>query len=405
MSTLRFSLLAPLILTVATAFAQPPDRVPGADVGFGPLPPGPVANALVERLYTPAEIAQAMGLPTLLTLHLHDVPPQEAFDAVTAQSGIPFRVGWAPHPVSVDCDRQPFWLGVQSLLQQSGFCIAGSAIEGFELEHAAHYAWATKFLSGPNVTAGPFVVELTDCTISRRVSWAQPDAADPRLAPAQDQNPTVQIAEWVVCDPKLQMISGQSGVESAIDNTGRSLKLDGDWVMPTIPTKSRDAVLYLLLKTPDPAALSLRTLTGHARIRVATHGEKWEIPDPTHAGIVAKSFGPPDAPLKLTVKAETKGDGVGTSLTLAAEGNDVSWQLAQTLLSSVRWIDAQGKPVACIASNTTGTSHDKSANLQSTYQYAHPDNPVAEPLSLVLIVPTDVRTVLIPFAFHDLPLP
>ena len=399
------------IRTVVVPFAfvdVPLPAAPQPHLQFASAPPG--IGAVPERVYTADEIAHDLGNASVLTLHLHDVAPQDVFDAITAQSGVRFNLlgQQSDAKVEVDCDAQPFWAALPAILKQVGYAVPNDFYSSpMPVQPAASGNGFAEFLSGPKLTVGPFVVELTNCTLvdSRTAPWEQPIADDHAQTKHMQNDFPLRVEGRVLCDPKLQMFSSETIVDSAIDDTGKVLN---ERTITRGEALGQVARLWAMLKEPAPGAKSMKSFGGKMRLQIVAKTEKWEIPDPLKVGAVTKSFGPPDSQLTLTLKIEKKNNDNGTPLdaTLVITGNNPAvWQIGESLLASVRWFDAAGKPIEYNFGGSSGGGGPTTVTLTTNYRLAHPEEPIAEPITLALAVPTEIRTVEIPFAFTDLPLP
>jgi hypothetical protein len=401
----RSCLLALLIFSCSTHLARAADDADDANTPAEPAQPP-------ERVYTPAEIARDMGAPTTLTLHLNGVDTRTLFDAVTAQSGI--RFGFpdeANRPVSAQCDGQPFWVEMGSILRDSGYnmeyYLGDAGTEIYSLNSNANRESVANFLSGPTVAAGPFVLELQGAYLfnGRFLSLEQRDPANPPPG-GPHSVAEVQIGAKLFCDPKIAIFDVWPSVKTAIDDTGQSLAGGRD-ASAGNELKPQIGQFSLPLKYPAKTAKVIKSLEGSIRLRAIVRSQEWQIPDPLKAGAVTKTFGIADQNVTITLKTTKHEVERGTyTIAVTASGKSRSvFKTVESMLAGARWIDLRGQPIDFNSAGSHGEGGDESATYQINYRPAHPDDPVAEPITLVLTVPTDIRTVEIPFSFHDLPLP
>jgi hypothetical protein len=389
---------------------------------------------------TPAQAAELVGGPTLITLHLKEVEPKIFFEQLWAQAKLPPMSGYhsvmrSPQPlISIDCDNQPFWSVVREVAQKSQISVdeIGRSSADIQLTPAP----GARGLDGEAIFAGPFL--MTVSTIERKQRRRVRVSAEPEQTSAEDQ---LQVGFNLFSDPKLPLAADSTtvAIEQATDDKGRSL-LSGQ------PTTGQPMVfraggnakfaLYarLLFEPPAENGGRLATLKGVARGFLITRTETWEIAD------IAQAEGQSHGALPEPLGAENviSGEDVRAAMgARAAVARYVVKQVAPTekgyalelsfvrsrtplenralsavIFDDLRFVDDKGIELGVKKSGGRGAFGVSDARREVLQDYTRriqvirgSQNSASGPVKMIWKIPTEFQEVEIPFEFSDLPLP
>jgi hypothetical protein len=233
-----------------------------------------VIAVLFVLLGAPAR-AEDIAKPTLVTLKLADVPPQQAFDELAKSSGVEFvsppRFWQRESPsVGLDFDHQPFWLALKDLCAKTGVSLKyeTNAPKPRILLSRDNPGW-TQY---PSVSSGPFLISLIGLQRSSTVDMRQPD--DVRRS---------FIARFsIFCEPRVRLLRGSllAKIEEAVDDKGHSLvpkEKDPDGDTLNFVT-SWSYTLEAKLDYPKEAGTKIPKLRAWANFIAQTASETIEVP-------------------------------------------------------------------------------------------------------------------------------
>ena len=357
------------------------------------------AAAVLRGLEREARFGQSR-----VTLHLKNVNPKKAFDALAAAAGGTFAYPqgdpWGPgvgdpaKPLSLDADAEPFWAVFRRL----------SAVTDADVQQWGNDGAFTITRSGqpsdyPACVSGPFVAEL------HQIGWDDSRSVDlnhfdPKHPNAADHSAgrSLNLQFYFAAEPKLTVLSALSTPEltEATDDRGRSLLPAGPAAQSGM--NGQEGFVWQCTAPLDPAAAAgakrIKTLRGTTRVEVASEVKTLAI-DPLAVGKSAEVAG-----VRVTV---TTLDGTGQQASLGlkivrpragAAGRD------DLHVNAIRVTDAEGHPL----SQNGGNSSDDGQIYTMDYTYQRPPG-VGPPAKLTWALPTGRETLELPFEFHDLPLP
>ena len=347
-----------------------------------------------------AEIDEARAIgPSRITLHLHDVSPQEAFAAVAQQARATLEpltpLLWnevAPAPVSIDVDRVTFWSAVQTLGDAS---------------HIWPQQWGTSLRlanggplnSGPRCPAGPLLVIANSIERHQAVTFGSNVRRD-----------QVLFHVLVMAEPKLRVVSAPMMMQltEVTDDRGNSL-------LPSGPGSrdfgaSADSAwwnCHAELSLPQVnAGARIRSLSGLIDVKVAsqTQSVTFKLP-PDPAGATATSTA---GWLTLRDAAELPDHRLQYTLDCggAVSGqSDYAWPQQLSHPNSLVLYDRQGRAFKRDASEFTGNGRNFKLILRFSRLPADNGGAVGEPDHLGGNFVVASRALSVPFSFEDLPLP
>lgn len=388
----------------------------------------------VEAALQQMNEARLMGT-SLVTLHAEDQPAAAVFAELARQAYARFRFApadlWEKRPmprVTVHVDRQPFWAVMKDLCAQAGVEPIGGNPSARELilgvpaapagaaaligatssatAAAALSAGRRHWGTAPTAISGPFLVAATHVTRTHYLD----------LQPAGAVRRDCRITMSVFPEPKLRVLQGSMSVRitEAADEKGNSLApptpfsdylaTRTDWVWS----------VYASLQPQPDGGNRIARLKGSARFVLQTGSERAEFGDVLEARNAVRTAGGRRMALN-----EVRPEGTGryrVSLTLYRTGlsgpAEFGWIGSYNNLD-VRLVDAEGH--ALVKEQTTPQSSTTEAVvLNITFRRPTVEAPpgakvegppVGEPAKLVWEVPTEMREVIVPFEFADLPLP
>ena len=336
---------------------------------------------------------------SLITLHVAGAAPDSVLAELSRQAMTPiptqpenlFRQGNVLSKVTLDVDRQPFWVAFRQFCQQTG--VRANSM-GNDRKFVLMQGGDDSIL-GPAVYTGPFMVVANSVTRTSSISFARDKL------PSRNLN--VQFT--VFAEPKLNVMGHDYYVRlsEATDDRGNSLLMPnpgayGTMGQDTSPRWSLGSQLAI----PDNIGAKLARIQGTTRVQIQTKSEIWEIPDISKAQSPSKSIAgrryvveefktlsPEQYQLKFTIIRETP---------RLAEWQQYGRGVRLSL------VDANGKYLQ--SQGYGGGGSDEKLTYTHTFgRDAGDGTKTGEPAKLIVEVPTDVKEVQIPFDFKDLPLP
>jgi hypothetical protein len=300
--------------------------------------------------------------------------------------------------VTVDFDRQPFWVAMRELGRQTGVEIRDINGEPRLVQTGGGQA------GGRAVVAGAFLVTANQLTRSQTVDLAA--AGDP---PVQDE---FGIHLTALAEPKVRVLGVAPTVrlEAADDDHGNSLlppappPNPAEDVAGTVYAGEGNYSLFAALKYPatNPGKRIAR-LRGSAAFAVQVASEKLDVPVKQLAATTRTIKG-----VKVTFGELAKvGEGWQLKVTASTPEPSPAWQEIQaSLVPRLRVLDAAGQPLDQHGFETDGGVDG--VRLTLTFGPSHrPEDgrPSGDPVRLAWEIPTRTREVTVPFEFKDLKLP
>lgn len=359
------------------------------------------AAAILRQIETQSRLA-----PTPITLHLKDASPKQAIEAIAQQAKVELGAShdwvWkqAQGTVSVDADREPFWIVLNRICDQAGLAVQthGNASKGILLQPGASN-WSRK----PRDVRGCFIITAENASRQHHVDFAAPDNISSNFS----------LGIGVLVDPKLRILRAAYSPDGVVakDELGNALVRGGgfapgqDYRAASWGITWRWDFSIPLVYTPQTGK-KISTLKGSLRFLVQEKADIWEIPNILAAKNLERVI-----PIgKYTVQELKKNGDQNYELKIAIEHdrNIVTHQNVLTdwssLQSSIRLLDANGRAYQ----NGGGGGGGGDGKLQYTISFYGGNQSGQQPgvpVKLVWDIPTSTKEMEVPFEFKDLPIP
>lgn len=358
---------------------------------------------------------------TLVTIHLKNTTAEIAVQELSKASGLNITgvspAMQRPWPITLDADKQPFWIVMHEFLRQSGMTLPQSAA-------ATDVPRIALGIRPPSQTApaqpvqshsvGAFLFVPTSITRTHEMEFGQPD---------QPAN-TINLLVRAYADPQLTVVGPARVLETveAIDENGNSLKLPvqprvGDAVANSLI--SQYYTLSASLNYSPPMGKTLKHFKGVARFKLITKEDVWQISEMADvAGAERKfpggkyiitSLGPaePVTARGLTSNVATYAlqfrtifdSGPGVRNAIGSPLNEVG-----SLRKAIRVADGLGNTLAI--RDFRGQGNPANREYTMILALAGPAGEITSlPAKLEWKIPVEVSDVVVPVEFRDLPLP
>lgn len=337
--------------------------------------------------------------PSYVTLHLKNVEPSLAVAELSRQAFAPLPVfpdnlldqGGLPK-VSIDLDREPFWVAMQQFSQQTG-------LELQQYNETVRLMRGAMRAAGPTYISGPFLIVANQIS---RTQTIQLGAGGGPIAMQSD----FTLNLFAFSEPKLKVVRSGSSVqlEEAVDDHGNSL-------IPVGPDNRGFYggggggcwQLFCRLGWPHNAGRRIKSLKGRTSFTVQTKSQTIRIDNLVSVKDKAEVVNG----VPLTVRSFSKSDG-GWELKLSITPdpqNPMGWiQLQQSMMNKLTIVDAQGTALDHRGMSSRGINNDIELNLQFA-QSNRPDGRSGEPLKLLWEFPLETKDLTVSFKFADIPMP
>ena len=354
----------------------------------------------VEAALRQIEANRATGT-SYVTIHMKDATPQQVFAELSRQANTELRVSpaglWESRSwprISVDIERQPFWLAMKEICGKVGVAPQNNGVEREMVlmdKQQAGRSWG----DAPVSAHGPFLVMATAVNM-----YASRDFNQPAVT-----RRSCNINLLVYAEPKIRVLQGSyaARVDEAVDEQEQSWTMPGQAAEGMQPNMTWVWPLSISLMPPDSGGKKLARLRGTGRFVIQTRSEIAEVPNILEAKNVTKVVGGKRFTLKEVRRA---GDSYIVTLTLYRSGwnpNEWNYMYPQNIF---KLLDGDGKPLVR-TSNTGGGGGGEQVDISIHFQRQNwnPNDNSGEPARLVWEVPTETREVVVPFEFADLEMP
>ncbi len=409
--TRHFYLSAALGLCLApvlTARAQPPEAATKT-----PAEAQKAREPETLPLVTWDELKKQLGGPTLVTLHVKEMPIGEVIDALNKQAPIPVTMQNRSYleqqkkpPLTLDYEAQPFWEVVRDIAQK-----AGIGVQSYGGQRGVTFTpWGDEN-AGIASASGPAIFNLTSASYNRYVGQGKANGGN---------NESLSLSCTLFADPKLQW--QQQGLTvhltEALDNNNQSLlpAQDADIYNQGVPLE-----MNMSLKAVDAKGGSLRSLRGTFHGAVAAVSENWEVADVLGAKNVEKTIAQGKASTRLELQdVKPKGDGYQVTLVISSSGAANRQQaklstgkqiwLGDNFSNKMRLVDSEGRDLQLREQNSDSGGDQETRIITYTATFYPNRNGGDEdksdvPAKFIMRYDSDWRELIIPFAFKDVELP
>jgi hypothetical protein len=356
---------------------------------------------------------------SLVTLHVKNAALKDIFAEISRQCGAELKPLppelWELRPwpkVTFDFDNQPFWVVMRTIAEQTGIELKAWNNDGLHLIQGAPAAAA----AGRWTVTGPFLITLHRASRNQSIDYGANDAVNSDFA----------LTFSGVAEPKLRVVRASylAKLDEAKDDRGNSL-IVGDEADDNVRRGGLDLAFTgnntgqwqftARLANVKNMGTKLTTLRGSAMVQLQTRSETMEIPNILSANNAARSA----AGVTLTVRvAMMVADRYELNLFISradggpAAGADnlaeaLDWQRVQQSLADMRLVDDQGRTLERGSFSSGGNDQSTEVTMSFSAIEATPGarNPTGEPSKLIWRLATEVKDVVIPFEFKDVPLP
>jgi hypothetical protein len=343
---------------------------------------------------------------TLITLHLKDAAPEDAFNALAKQSGIRFTATpdtlWDnfKDDLAIDVDKKPFWAVVTELCDKTGLTIQqANSPRRIGLRKGEQGATAN-----PVCISGAFMFRMDSANYSRSVQFAQPQQAIRQC--------TLQLT--VYGDPNFKVLGASNMIKlsEALDDKGNSLLRPNNNAYNGYNSMNGNGNQFfwpstIALTPPDKdLGTKITSLKGTLQARLQTKSETIEFTDLLTAKDVAKTVGDCTITLKTVKKTDQQiqltVEATSTKTDLNRNGPDPIFSAIQ----SAQLLDDKDKPFLSRGAGGSGGGARWNLTLTFGKDYNTPGNtPLADPAKLIIEIPTEFKDIVVPLEFKDIPLP
>jgi hypothetical protein len=344
--------------------------------------------------------------PTLITLHLNNAPLPMVIGELAKQAGTeislwpPMNPQQNPPTLSINVDRQPFWLAVREICEKTGLTPErmGGPQQTITLMQRGQGNWAKKPIA---------VHEGSLITAERAYRSHSIDYA------SQNINSSFSIQFRILLDPKLRVLQRpyQIKLDEAIDDKGNSLVLPVDSNQGVVIRGGWDAEwicdVNANLKYQPDFGKRITSLRGSARFVTVSKNDSWQIPDILNAKDVEHAM-----PMgKYTLHEVNKTQDGQYQADILIEHTGIGFPPQNPLIDfgtiqhCVRLVDADGGVYMPGGGSGNGIGANRMrCQIRFITNNINGRN-LGPPAKLVWDIPVELKEILVPIQFKDLPIP
>jgi hypothetical protein len=363
---------------------------------------------------------------SLVTLHVKNAALKDVFAEISRQCGADLKPLppelWELRPwpkVTFDFDNQPFWVVMRTIAEQTGIELKPWNNDGLHLIQGAPAAAAM----GRWTVTGPFLITLHRASRNQSIDYGANDATNSDFA----------LTFSGVAEPKLRVVRASylAKLDEAKDDRGNSLVISdetednvrrGGLDLAFTGNNTGQWQFTARLANVKNMGTKLASLRGSATVQLQTRAETLEIANILSASNASRTA----AGVTLTVREAKKvadryelnlvisrdgAAGAGAAAPQAGVDNNLAdvldWQRIQQSLADMRLVDDQGRSLERGSFSSGGNDQSTEVTMSFSAIESTPGarNPTGEPSKLVWRLATEVKDVVIPFEFKDVPLP
>jgi hypothetical protein len=354
--------------------------------------------------------AQDTDGPSLLTMHLKDVPAQQVLDTISEQAHMRFNTDIFPMPaarrITIDADALPFWNVMEQLCTQLGVCPMFDDANTRQIRlQPMPQNWLTK---APHHVVGPFIVSIMDLHRSRNIDLTGARRPDDRFG--------AQMT--VYAEPKVlvaQMSTPE--VTDATDDAGNSL-IPPPGPIPGVffGRRTPGQTIEVPLLYPANPGKRITVLRAKIKLGIGESVERYQVDDLLGAMKVSHALGGRTIEVQVT---KVGNDNYQVAVTMKRGAMpDEQWIAMTSRAADIALEDADGKRMTVSGWSGGGGGGTSGEEFKFTGHYTRMQfnrvvaagggvgpQRVGEPTRLVWDVPTKIKNVTVPVEFRDLPMP
>ena len=358
-------------------------------------------RSLLLCLFCLAAAASGADLtqPTLVTVKLANVPPQQVMDELARQADTGFQTlppkMWdlnAGKPISLQVENQPFWLAMREACGKAQLSLkhATDADVSRVILTRDNQDW-TQY---PSVAAGPFLVNLIGLHRSSTVDMRKP----------ADVSRAFYAKFTVFAEPRVRLLRASlyARVDEAIDDKGNAMApRDYDDQAMNFVTSWVYNVEAKLDYPANPGA-KLKNLKVSMKFIAQAKSETIEFAEPLAANVPAKLVGGRKVTLKELRRGSEEWEAV---MTLGRDQLPVEqWQKALFPGNSLKLLDGAGKSIVARGFGL-GNRADEATFVFKFEKDGVRGGAFGKPAKLVWEIPVQTVEIPVTVEFKDVTLP
>lgn len=338
--------------------------------------------------------------PTLVTVHLTNVPPKAVIEQLATQSGGKIAI-WPDHlwdqgiwsNVTITCDNRPFWEAMLDLCRQSGMSVKSNNME----PRMTVLRGLPDGMSGRHFISGPFLVVAKSIRHNQYSTLTLSDGL------VTNTGSTV-LNVSIFSEPAVIALGHvyDAVVDEAIDEKGLSIIMPKEQRRdPPLGWAGQSSWGLSVQLAPKAGSTNIVRLTGHTQARVQTESERVEFPDIATATNLEKSV----AGRRIVIERMVTEDKCYTvHLSIYGKQDGLNTWFPDSY--NTQLLDAGGRAFGHVGHSANGK--DDKWIMEIKFEAPVVGNQPTQqgpPAALILDMPTRSSDVTIPFEFTNIPLP
>lgn len=359
----------------------------------------PEVRTRIDALLEQMEEMRLVGV-SIVTIRARDAHPRDVLNELARQAHVTIRTSpanlWASKDwprVTLAVDRQPFWAVFPDVCARAGVAPQSSVGTDRQITVAVEDPSARALAARKSVTGGPFLLTMNNLTFTRSLE----------LNAQQNIRRDVRMQFTAYPEPKMRVLQGSSSARltEVVDENGKSMLGGGGLGTDYLTTRADWAwTLSAVFQPPVECGKVIKKLKGSARFVVQARSEQIEIDKVMDAKNQSRQL----AGRRITLK-EVKQNGALYTATITLHTAGVAgaeWTYQGPNQQNVfRLVDKEGQ--AFMRQVTNPTVARTAETMDITVQFRADEG--QEPAKLVWEVPVEMREIVVPFEFNDIPLP
>jgi hypothetical protein len=343
------------------------------------------ARKNLELAITRIEESRLMG-PSLITLHVKDAAPGGVFASLSRQAGAPLatwpdklwdEANWPK--LTLDYDRRPFWEVIAELGKQLQVDYLTTEPQEIRISRDSGHPPGGTFVSGAFlITADPIVFRNG-----------------------------MNIEVSVYGEPKVVVTRASSfKLERAEDDHGNPLLPQTSRRMFGRRFRTGSRQLPMPFQRPPDEVNRIGRLKGTINVVVQTVTDVWEVRDPASMSASTRVIDSVPVTLESFVPARAGGEGYELLANLPPGFNSRGTQdeITELIRNRMKVLDENGRALTLKMVDSRGTNEGAEITADFTPVNAPEGGRIGPPAKILWDIPTETRTVVVPFDFKELPI-